>query len=335
MKIAFVLYPEAIISGDSNGIKSQAKSWGKGLQGLGHDVVEINVWGNYNWKSFDVIHVFGTGLWLYSFVKHLRNKNENIVLSPIIDSTQSKFKYKLSTFFGFKKIRLWSPSYMLKKTLPLVKFVYARSHYEKDFFSKSMKYNENNIRLIPLSYDNDLCISTNRKTVKKEDFCLHISSIYQERKNVIRLIAAAKKYKFQLVLAGAKGTEEQFKPIKEAIGDAKNISVLGFISEEKMIALFNRAKVFALPSICEGVGIVALNAGYFGCEIVITNIGGPKEYFNGFAENVNPFSTNQIGKAILKSIQKKDSKDLEKFIKQNNNTNVLAKRLEKSYLEIL
>lgn len=335
MKIAYIIYPEAIISGASNGIKSQAKSWKKGIENLGHHVTEINIWSNYNLKSFDVIHIFGSGLWLYNFVKHLANINKNIVLSPIVDSTQSKFLYKFSTFVGFKKLRLWSPTYVLKKTLPMLKAVYVRSNHEKCFFTKSMNYDSKKIRLIPLSFDTDLCSEKNRKKIQKENFCLHISSIYQKRKNVIRLIKAAKKYNFNLVLAGEKGTEKQFKPIKEAIADSKIITFLGFISEEKMINLFNRAKVFALPSINEGVGIVAVNAAYFGCEIVITNFGGPKEYFGDLAENVNPFSVDEIGRSIKKCLAKKINTDLESLINLNNNANLLSRKLEKSYLEIL
>ena len=68
MKIGFFLVEIAIISGNSNGIKSQARAWAKGLKSRGHIVEELNVWGNYDWKTFDIIHVFGTGVWLHNFV---------------------------------------------------------------------------------------------------------------------------------------------------------------------------------------------------------------------------------------------------------------------------
>lgn len=135
MKIGFLLGQEAILSGNSNGIKSQAKTWKKGLELNGHNVLELNAWGNYNWSSFDIIHVFGTGFWLHSLVKGIYIKNKNIVISSIIDSIESPFKYKFSTFVGFEKLRLWSPTYTLKKTLPYVKGVFVRSKYESIFFS--------------------------------------------------------------------------------------------------------------------------------------------------------------------------------------------------------
>ena len=218
MKIAYILYPEAIISGDSNGVKSQARVWVKALLEKGHNVEELNGWGNYDWKTFDIIHVFGTGVWLHNFVRILAKINDNIVVSPIIDSIQTPFKYKISTFFGFEKLRLSSPTYALKKSLPYVKGVFVRSNYESLFFRKSMNLSDEKIFNIPLSFDNEVC--KDQKNIGcKENFCLHISSIYQERKNVIRLIKAAKKYRFDLVLAGAKGTTEQFMPILKEISE--------------------------------------------------------------------------------------------------------------------
>lgn len=334
MKIGFFLGQGAIVSGNSNGIKSQARIWGKGLEKRGHKVDELNVWGDYDWKTYDIIHVFGTGLWLPSFVKALSRKNKNIVVSPIIDSIQTPFKYRISTFFGYEKLRLYSPTFALKKALPYIKGVFVRSDYEALFFSKSMSLNEDKIFKVMLPYEAKIA-DTSFKLIK-EDFCLHISSIYQDRKNVVRLIKACKKYNFNLVLAGSKGTEKEFFPLKRAIGDSENIKVLGFISEEEKIDLYKRAKVFALPSISEGVGIVALDAAVYGCDIVITNIGGPKEYYNNMAEVVNPFNVDDIGKSIKKLLEIKSYQPkLKEYIYTNYSISSISINLEKAYLEIL
>lgn len=333
MKIAYVLYPNAILSGDSNGIKKQAKIWNIGLTKLGHEVIEVNPWGNYKWIDFDLIHVFGTGLWLNSFIKGLYVKNKNIVFSPIIDTIQTPFKYKLSTYIGFKKFRLWSPTYALKNTLPFLKGVFVRSDYESIYLKKSLSFKDEKIYKIMLPYDMNI---NDIEKLKKENFCLHISSIYQERKNVIRLIQAAKKYNFNLVLAGAKGTEEQFRKIKKVIGNSKNIKVLGFISETEMIDLYKRAKVFALPSISEGVGLVALNAAVFGCDIVITNLGGPKEYYNNFANLVDPLNVDDIGRSIMCFLNDiTHQPQLKNYVTANFREDIISKKIEKAYQNIL
>jgi glycosyltransferase involved in cell wall biosynthesis len=332
MKIAYIIYPGAVISGNSNGIKSQARTWGSGLSKLGHNLVEVNPWGNYLWKEFDLIHVFGTGLWVHSFIKSLFIKNKNIVFSPIIDTIQTPFKYKISTYLGLEKLRLWSPTYTLKKTLPYVKGVFVRSDYEALFLKESMGFSKDKIHKVMLPFDS-ICEDTNQ--LVKENFCLHISSIYQDRKNVVRLIKAAKKYNFNLILAGSKGTAEEFLPLKREIGNLENIKVLGFISEEEKIDLYKRAKVFALPSISEGVGIVALDAANYGCDIVITNIGGPKEYYNNMAEIVNPFDIDAIGTSIKKLLQGKSYQPkLKEYVVSNFNKKSISTKLEREYLNI-
>ena len=302
MKIAYIIYPEVIISNKSNGIRSQAETWAEMLRQEGVEVVLVNNWGNYNWKEYDAIHLFGGGRWVYSIVRRLSTINPNICWSPIYDpSFNSGIKEKIISLMkeytndSFK----WSYLYQIRKE-QRVKKVLTRSLFETDYLNRQFGVPKERMALIPLSCSN-FCMPYEK--CEKEDFCLHISSIYQSRKNVIRLIEAAKKYNFKLVLAGNKGTDEQYRPIKEAIGANQNIKVLGFISEEDKIELYKRAKVFALPSTSEGVGIAAVDAAFYGCEIVITNIPGPKEYYDGKCIEVNPLDIDAIGKAILSFIK--------------------------------
>lgn len=315
MKIGFFLYRHAVLSGNSNGVKNQSRKWKDGLVNRGHEVVEINVWGNYDWKSFDILHFFGADISMYDLVKAIYEQNQNIVLSPIIDSNQSKFMYKLSTYVGFEKLRLYSKTYALKKTLPFLKYVVVRSKYEGDFFIQSFGVSADRIKKIELSYEYE---TPTIKNVVKEDFCLHVSSISQPRKNVINLIKAAKKYNFKLILAGAKGPQRAYEKIVKTIGKADNIKVLGYVSEDELKKLYTRAKVFALPSFFEGVGLVALNAASYGCAVVITERGAPKEYYNEMAHLVNPLDIDSIGVAVNNAL-KQDSTKLTEHIQLNYN----------------
>lgn len=299
MKIAYILGINEVLSGASNGIKQQALTWAKSLTDLGQEVIFVNPWDNYVWEDFDVIHIFGSSnTWFSSFTKQLKTKNPNIVWSPICDDITSPQKQRIKTYIGCEKLQIFSLPYIRRKTYPLLKKIFVRSNYEGEYLIQVYHANPEKIVKVPLS------ISCEEKYIpqQKEDFCLHISSIYQKRKNVLRLIQAANKYKFQLILAGNTGSETEFAPLKKEIGNNPNIQVLGFISEEEKIDLYKRAKVFALPSIMEGVGIVAVDAANYGCEIVITEIGGPKEYYEDKAFIVNPYSIDEIGKAITEAI---------------------------------
>lgn len=302
MKVAFIIYPDVIISNKSNGVRAQATTWGEALKRHGIDVVYINNWDNYEWDTFDAFHFFGLGQWALSLAKRLRPFGKKLIISPIIDPAPSAnykknlLKYKISTW---SRNKVHFNDNIFDSTALLLAFdtICTRTKFEKDFISVVYHIPTEMINIIPLSYSEELGNKV-KQSVHKENFCLHISSIYQKRKNVLRLIQAAKKFDFKLVLAGNKGTEEQFAPIKQAIGNAENIEVLGFISEKEKIDLYQRAKVFALPSIQEGVGIVALDAAVMGCEIVISNINGPKEYYHGQCKEVNPFCIDEIGQGV-------------------------------------
>lgn len=300
MKIAYILYPEVIVSNRSNGIRSQAEDWASFLETAGHQVDRISNWGDYNWKEYDVIHFFGLGEWVIDVATKIKHLNENLYFSPIVDPSWSFSARKEKIKRLISKLSCYRYKTNTQKGIPCFtafKRVLVRSNAEKDFIMQYYNVPISKISLVPLSYS-----SSCRDYIpgKKDNFCLHISSIYQPRKNVLNLVQAAKKYGFNLVLAGNCGSESQFKPLKQAIGQATNIKVLGYISEDEKIALYNKAKVFALPSKMEGVGIVALDAAYFGCEIAITNIDGPKEYYNGMCLTIHPDNIDDIGIAIMK-----------------------------------
>ncbi len=334
MKIAYIISNECVISGDSNGIKIQAVTWANGLKSKGHQVDLIDTWAHNNWSKYDLIHIFGNGLWLHTFVERLHNKNHNIVFSPIIDSEKSKKLYKLASYIAIPKLRLYSTNFIIRELKPFIKGYFVRSEYERRFVTECYDIPLNNTFLVPLS---GRFAVNNRifKTERRDNFCLHISSIYQPRKNVVRLIEAAKRYNFKLVLAGNKGSIEEFKPLKNAIGKSSNIEVLGYISDEEMINLYKTAKVFALPSISEGVGLVGIDAAALGCDVVLTNIGAPKEYYNDMAYLVNPFSIDSIGQAVTNALVSTQQPELSKHIIANYSLNTTIDKLINAYQSLI
>ena len=292
------MYPGGCYLGKGDGTKMQAEIWAEELERKGHNIVRINPWGHYDWNSFDVVHVFGLGLWNYDMIHWGSQINKNFVFSPIIDSNTPMWKYRFATFCGCSKLRLFSQNYALRQLKPNIKLFFARTQYEADYLHQGYGIPQEKIAIVPLSYRTNLSLETNNSI--KEDFCLFVGAMTQERKNVGRLIDAAKKYKFNLVLVGHAGNDQSRNQLLCRIGDVKNIEIKGFVSDAELQNLYDRAKVFALPSLNEGVGLVALEAAIHGCNIVITNLGGPKEYYpDELAYKVNPYDVDNIGKAVI------------------------------------
>lgn len=303
MKIAFVLTESAVITGNKNGIKSQALTWKRGLESLGNTVELVNNWGDYNWEEYDAIHIFGYGKSINVFVNRISQLNNKVYLSPIIDSNESPFLYKLASFLGCSILRMDNLNNALKKASKKVNGVLVRSEHEKKYVNYSLGVPLERIFKVPLSFALPIPFLDENIIEAKEPFCLHVSSIYQSRKNVVRLVQAAVKFKFNLKLVGDTGTPKEFEEIRRIIGTNKNIEVLGYVSKDELINLYIRAKVFALPSISEGVGIVGLDAAVYGCNVVVTKLGGPKEYYNNMAHIVDPFNVDEIGLAILSAME--------------------------------
>jgi len=152
---------------------------------------------------------------------------------------------------------------------------------------------------------------------EKEKFCFHSSRLAAKNKNVERLINAAKKYKFELVLAGFLNGDKERDWLENLISGYDNISYVGLLSEEDLIKYYQKAKVFALPSTNEGVGMVALEAASYGCEIVLTNIDAPKYYYKGRAYLVDPYNVDDIGLKILEAMEHGDKQpELKSFVEK-------------------
>lgn len=329
MKIAFIKVTPTIMSTD--GIKVQAQTWGLELQKRGHIVDFVNMWDDVDWKTYDIIHLFDYSEWMEDFVFWMKDVNPNIVISPIIDSKYSKILFKLVSMWGSEKFRLRSKYFSLRQCCSYIKLFFVRSEYERGFITHSLGVNKARTIIVPLSYRTG-CSSSN---YLKENFCLHVSLLADKRKNVERLIAASKKFGFCLKLAGKLRNGQEQEWLNNLLQNAPQIEYLGFVSDEKLVELYQKAKVFALPSLYEGVGMVALEAAVWGDDVVITNQGGPKEYYANLAEIVNPKSVDEIGLAISSFLEGKTHQPfLKEYVKSHFSLQATCDLLENAYKEI-
>ena len=315
----------------TDGIKIQAQTWGNELMKRGHTVDFINMWDNVDWKSYDIIHLFDYSEWMEDFIFWMKDVNTNIVISPIIDSMYNKTLFRLVGMWGSRKLRLRSRYYSLRQCRNYIKMFFVRSEYERAFITQSYGVEEQRTQIVPLSYR----MGSDVAGLEKELFCLHVSLLADKRKNVERLVAASKKYGFNLKLAGKLRNEQEQIWLNLLIADAPQIEYLGFVSDEELKNIYRRAKVFALPSIYEGVGMVALEAAVMGDDIVITSQGGPKEYYADLAEIVNPISVDEIGKAITTLLNGKTHQPaLKEHIIRRYSLETTCDLLESTYVKI-
>lgn len=329
MNIAIIQSAEAVVQ--NGGVRVQGVMWYTGLKELGHQVELINFWENHEWKDYDAIIVLAVGQMFSAVVNHLNKCHVNIVIAPILDPTVSikrfKFKYK---YWNFKFLRLYSEDYFRHRGMTLGNWYLARSVFEKKYISEVFDIPNDRISVVPLSYRTEPIYYF----PDKEDFCFHASRLYDRGKNVEGLILAAKKYNFRLVLAGFLHGDIEKEWLYNLIDGAQNIEYVGVLTDSELVEFYKKAKVFALPSFVEGVGMVALEAASYGCEIVLTKLGAPKEYYEGLAVLVDPKSIDEIGESVVKCLNDGYSQPkLQKYVLEKYSLRECSIQLEKALQE--
>ena len=330
MNIAYILPLGTIVSNKSNGVRMQAAVWADELRAQGHRVSQIDIWGECDWKSFDIIHIFGIFPDVDDLIRVLSRKTRGVfVYSPIIDTNRPWYLSKLAGFAAFPPLHMTSPWSILRHVARRNVHFLARSEYEREYIRKSLGVDPKRIGkvMLPTRFADGAAASSER-----EDFCLHISILSGPHKNVRRLIAAAIKYDFRLVLAGKCGDAGFQKYLDDVVRAHPNIVCKGWVSDEEMLRLYGSARCFALPSIFEGVGLVALDAAACGCDIVLTDRGAPKEYYDGMVKLVNPESVDDIGRAVTAILSGESYQPmLSEYIRNNYSVRESVRNLVECY----
>lgn len=318
------------------GVTVQSMMWHQGLLGQGNEVYLMDNWTKQNWESFDWIIIVGSGPLFREYINLFQMEKVKIASAPIIDYPGSPFSFGLrGRFQGSKKIGWFTPIYDEFHLKDKISLHLVRSKHESKFLTEGLGISPDLVRIVPLHFriNKDM---TSFEPEKKEDFVFHSSRLFAPQKNVKRLIDAAVKYNFNLVLAGTINGDKQRYDLNRMIDGHLNIKYVGKLSDEELVSYYKRAKVFALPSTLEGVGMVALEAAVNGCNIVLTELGAPKEYFNGKAFLCNPYSVDDIGRKVLEALKDKDSQpSLRNYLLNNNSEEKCMELLNKSLLEFL
>jgi glycosyltransferase involved in cell wall biosynthesis len=171
-----------------------------------------------------------------------------------------------------------------------------------------------------------------RQKYSLDEYILFIGRV-EPQKNVLRLIRAFQQCgeRCKLVIVGSEPNKDYaFKCKREA---NENILFLPPIEHdsEMLRSAYKGAKVFALPSYYETPGLAALEAGLAGANIVITKIGGTREYFDNWASYVDPLEVKSITEALKEACSRPHTENLSQRIAGNYTWDKVAKQTVKAY----
>ncbi len=137
-----------------------------------------------------------------------------------------------------------------------------------------------------------------------EPFVLGVGNL-EPRKNLARLIEAFAALAREpgvtakLVLVGrARRQAASLAGLVELHGLRDRVIFTGFVEEEDLVLLYNRAALFIYPSLYEGFGLPPLEAMACGCPVIASNVTAMPEVLGDAALLVNPTSAHAMTEAM-------------------------------------
>lgn len=137
----------------------------------------------------------------------------------------------------------------------------------------------------------------------RENLILFVGAI-QRRKNIARLVRAFEHTPagWRLALAGSAdgfGAAEELAAVESSSRRA-DIDVLGYVSAAKLEALYNRAAIFAFPSLDEGFGMPVLEAMAHGAAVMASNRSALPEVVGDAGALVDPLDSDALADALTR-----------------------------------
>ncbi|MFB3886419.1 MAG: glycosyltransferase family 4 protein [Thermodesulfobacteriota bacterium] len=161
--------------------------------------------------------------------------------------------------------------------------------------------------------------------------CVLCVARIEGRKNQLNLVRAANRVGYQLVLVG-KPAPNHASYFRKILKESRpNIHVVGHVSHEKLPRYYSVAKVHAMPSWMETPGLSSLEAGAAGCNIVVTEKGDTRDYFEEYAFYCEPDSIESIGGAIEKARRHNGNGHLREHILRNFTWQNAAGKTKRGY----
>lgn len=128
--------------------------------------------------------------------------------------------------------------------------------------------------------------------------CVLSAARIEGRKCQLELVKAVKNSPYTLVIVGkaAKHHQKYYDLVKREAGD--NVVFIEHLAQSDLVQLYKLCKVHALVSWMETPGLSSLEAGIMGSNLVITENGDTRDYFEDMAFYCDPADVASIRKAI-------------------------------------
>lgn len=142
--------------------------------------------------------------------------------------------------------------------------------------------------------------------IEKNNYVLAVSSLNPSKNFKLILETAKISPEINFVIAG--GTNSTvFK--EQGLEITSNVKFIGYVSDKELVALYKYASCFVYPSIYEGFGIPPLEAMYFNCPVIVSNIEVFKEIYKDNVLYCDKYNVDSLLEKIILLMKSKSLKN--------------------------
>lgn len=232
-----------------------------------------------------------------------------------------------------KKYLFWGHAASIKYVAKHAGILLPNSNNEYKRLSEKYKI-EHPYHVVPNGIDKSLANKVSRKNPKYENMILCVARV-EGRKNQLNLVRALRNTSFRLQVHGkpSPNNVSYYEQCRKEATD--NIHFSQWLTEEELYEMYHSAKVHILPSYFETTGLSSLEAAVMGCNIVVTDRGDTKDYFEGNAWFCDPDSPESIKEAVTAAYNAPYNEAFKEYILTHYTWEKAAQETLKAYKMVL
>ncbi|MEX0609093.1 MAG: glycosyltransferase family 4 protein [Balneolaceae bacterium] len=342
MKVGYIA--PTSIAAVNGGVRTQALNTIEHVKQLDVETVLLSSWSKIEEEKLDLIHIFAATIENVGISDSLKSLGIPSVLSPVFYSNHKASFIK--TALAFEKVgRLFGSGirsdFSIKNQLcHQADLLLPNTTEEAKIIEDSFGIPPAKIHVIPNGVEERFSSADKHLFVDKfgiQDFVLFVGQAGAPRKNIIKLLEAAPQFDVPVVIIGTLYDDSYGDKCRVLAENAGNVHFIDSLehNSDLLASAYAACQVFALPSFYETPGIAALEAGLAGAKIVITKNGGTKEYFQNYAEFVDPDSQQSVLEGIQSALKKEKSDKLKQHILKNFTWQKVARKTTELYKSLL
>lgn len=282
--------------------------------------------------DYEVIHFFNLVPEHYDLVSYAFSHNIKIVISTI---TPIRDSWKIRLITHLIKHPMMTIYNKNKSILEMSSVVIVETKTEQQFIEKSYGINKNKIYVVPNGVDSNFNKTDEifKQLGFERDYFLCVGR-FDNNKNQLSVIKALKNEKVDVIFIGGapSNSDSYYKRCLEEARGYNNIHFLGWVDNNSSLlsSAYANAKVYIFPSFQETFGMVLIEAGICGANLVVSN-SLPILDYPVFAKclTFDPNNVDEIRRQSLKAYSSPMNENLRKnIIKTFSWESVINKHIE-------